>query len=203
MSSAAQAFYEDLVLADGTAYPHVFITRVEPDGLSYMHDQGVTKFYFHELSEDIQSKFNYDPEAAAIYTHFTQQLQQEWILQQEEAARIAGEEQQSRLDAIHQKESALKSKGGPRFTNLKLIHIQEDGSWLCQTFTHKKNPGFNPGRAKYSKHFNESQILVEGLPVTAADNDEWKGRIYETGIQQLKSAEGGPIRTLRKYNVMP
>jgi hypothetical protein len=166
-----------------------------------MHGQGVTKFYFHELSEDIRRKYNYDPVMAITYWYYTQQAQQEWEQRQLEAARIEAEEHQKRLDEIKLKESALKGQGAARTTNLKLMQIQEDGSWLCRTFKYEKG-GFTLGRANYVKQFEESQILVEGLPPDMADNDEWRGRIFEVGIHQVKS-ERGPIRTYRRYKVLP
>lgn len=201
LAHAAHAFFEDLVLVDGTSYTNVFVTRVEPDGLSFMHGHGVTKYFFHELSEDIRHKYNYDPVMAITYWYYTQQAQQEWEQRQLEAARLEAEEHQRRLDEIQLKESALKSHGGPKVTNLKLMQIQEDGSWMCRPFKYEKG-GFTLGRATYVKKFEESQILVEGLPPNMADNDEWRGRIFEVGIHQIKS-ERGPIRTLRKYKVLP
>lgn len=198
---SALAFYEDLPMADGTVHTNVFITRVEPDGLSFMHGQGVTKLFFHELSEDIQRKYNYDPALAAVYWYYTQQARQEWELRQEEAARAEAEEREARLDAIRLEETEQKIKSEAKITNLKLVQMQEDGGWLCRTFQLRK-AGFNLGRARFTKEFDESQILVEGLPNTLVDNDEWRGRIYETGIQQLQSGKGGPIRTLRKYKAI-
>jgi hypothetical protein len=200
-AAAAHGFYQDLALADGTVLPNVFITRVEPDSLSYLHGQGVIRLYFHELSEDIRRQFNYDPEIAATYTYYTQQIQDEWLQRQTEAARLEAAEHQKRLDEIQEKESALKSKGAAKSTNLKLMHVRDDGSWLCRTFVLEKATG-SRGRAQYVKKFDESQILVEGLPPTMADNDEWRGRIYEVGVQQLPS-DRGPIRTLRQYKVLP
>lgn len=201
LAPSAHAFYEDLVLADGSVHTNVFITRVEPDGLSFMHEQGVTKFYFHELSEDVQKKYNYDPAIAAVYWYYTQQAQQEWDQRQTEAARIQSEERQRRLDEINAEEAALKSKSAAKPTNLKLMQMQEDGSWLCRPFKFRKG-GFTIGRAKFVKEYEESQVLVEGLPPTLVDNDEWRGRIFEMGIQQIKSGTGA-ARTLRKYKAMP
>lgn len=201
LAVAAQAYYEDVVLADGTIRTNVFVTRVEPDGLSFMHGQGVAKFYFHELSEDVQKKYNYDPAIAAVYWFYTQQAQQDWEERQTEAARLEGEERQKRLDDIAEKENALRTQGAAKPTNLKLLQVQEDGSWLCRKFQLRKG-GFTTGKAKYTKIFDESLILVEGLPPNLVDNDEWQGRIYEVGIQRLQSGKG-PIRTLRKYKALP
>jgi hypothetical protein len=108
-------------------------------------------------------KYNYDPVMAITYWYYTQQAQQEWEQRQLEAARLEAEEHQKRLDEIQLKEAALKSQGGPKVTNLKLMQIQEDGSWMCRPFKYEKN-GFTTGRATYVKKFEESQILVEGLP---------------------------------------
>ena len=48
-----------------------------------------------------------------------------------------------------------------------------------------------------------SATLPNGaIPKVMLDNDEWRGKIYETGIQQLKS-DNGAIRTLRKYKAAP
>lgn len=197
----AHAFFEDLLLADGTALTNVFVVRVEPDGLSYMHHQGVTKLFFHELSEDVRQRYNYDPVMAVTYWYFTQQAQQEWEQRQLDAALLEAEEHQQRLDEIKLKETALKSQSAARTRHLKLMQIQEDGTWLCRTFQYEKG-GFTPGRAQYVKKFDESQIIVEGLPLDVVDNDEWSGRIFEVGIHQIKS-DNGPIRTLRKYRVIP
>ncbi len=200
-AQASHAYFEDLILVDGTAYTNVFVTRVEPDGLSFMHGHGVAKFYFHELSEDIRHKYNYDPVMAITYWYDTQLAQQEWEQRQLEASRLEAEEHQKRLDEIQLREAALKAQGGPKVTNVKLMQIQEDGSWICRPFKYEKG-AFTLGRATYVKRFEESQILVEGLPTNMADNDEWRGRIYEVGIHQIQS-ERGPIRTLRKYKVLP
>ncbi len=200
-ASTARAFYEELATADGTFRTNAFITCVEPDGLSYMHGQGVTKLFFRELSEDVQRKYNYDPAIAAVYGYYTRKAQMEWSSRQEEAARVEAEERQKHLDAIRQEEDEQKIKSTAEITNLKLVQMQEDGSWLCRAF-HRKKAGFTLGRAKFTQEFDESQILVEGLPATVVDNDEWRGRIYDVGIQQLKSGNGA-IRTLRRYKVIP
>ncbi len=198
---AAPAFYEDLSLADGTVRTNVFITRVEPDGLSIMHEQGVAKFYFSELATGLQRKYNYDPALAAVYWYYTQQVRQEWEERQAEAARVESEERQRRLEEIEEEDAQMRAIAAAKTTNLKLLQMQADGSWLCRTYRLQKG-GFTPGRAKYTKVFDESQILVEGLPPDLVDNDEWRGRIYEKGIQQLQS-DGGGLRTLRKYQALP
>lgn len=57
----------DLVSSDGQVFRNVEIRRVEPDGLTFRHDGGVTKLRFPALSEELQKKYEYDPKAAAKY----------------------------------------------------------------------------------------------------------------------------------------
>jgi hypothetical protein len=57
----------DLVASDGQVFRNVDIRRVEPDGLTFRHDGGVTKLRFPALSEELQKKYEYDPKAAAKY----------------------------------------------------------------------------------------------------------------------------------------
>lgn len=57
----------DLVAIDGYVFRHVEIRQVEPDGLTFRHDGGVTKLRFAALPEDVRKSYGYDPRAAAKY----------------------------------------------------------------------------------------------------------------------------------------
>lgn len=57
----------DLVAADGQVFRHVEIRLVEPDGLTFRHDGGLTKLRFVALTEETQSKYGYDEKAAVKY----------------------------------------------------------------------------------------------------------------------------------------
>lgn len=57
----------DLVTNDGYIFRHVEIRSVEPDGLTFHHDGGVTKLMFASLPEEIRKQHGYDPKAAAKY----------------------------------------------------------------------------------------------------------------------------------------
>lgn len=201
LATTTHAYFEDLILADGTILTNVFVMRVEPDGLSYMHDRGVTKLYFHELAEVLRQRYNYDPVMAVTYWYFTQQAQQEWEQRQQDAVRLEAEEHQKHLDEIKLKEEALRSQGAARIRNLKLLQMEEDGNWRCLPFTYEKG-GVIPRRARDTKTFEETPIIVEGLPLNMVDNDEWRGRIFEVGIYQIQPISG-PIRTFRQYRVLP
>jgi hypothetical protein len=57
----------DLVTAYGQVFRNIEIRRVEPDGLTFHHDGGVTKLGFPALPEELRQKYNYDPVVAWKY----------------------------------------------------------------------------------------------------------------------------------------
>lgn len=59
---------EDLTTLSGVTYANVRLTRVEPDGLTYMHSLGVCKLAFTDLPESLRRAYNFDPQRAAAYT---------------------------------------------------------------------------------------------------------------------------------------
>ncbi len=59
---------EDLTTVSGVTYANVRLTRVEPDGLTYMHALGVCKLAFTDLPEPLRRAYNFDPQRATAYT---------------------------------------------------------------------------------------------------------------------------------------
>ena len=57
----------DLMTVDGQVFRHIEIRRVEPDGLTFRHDGGVSKVLFPSLPEEVRQQHGYDPEAARRY----------------------------------------------------------------------------------------------------------------------------------------
>ncbi len=57
----------DLVAADGRIFRNAQVWKSEPDGLTFHHDEGLTKLEFPLLPEAWRQKYGYDPEAAAAY----------------------------------------------------------------------------------------------------------------------------------------
>ncbi|MBE7178512.1 MAG: hypothetical protein INR69_19070 [Mucilaginibacter polytrichastri] len=57
----------DLVTVSGKIYKHARVQRVEPDGITYMYDGGMSKFEFTELPESVQKQYHYDPVKAAAF----------------------------------------------------------------------------------------------------------------------------------------
>ena len=51
---------EDLTTTEGRIYKGVTITKVEPDGISIMHESGTAKVPFTKLSKEVQLKHGHD-----------------------------------------------------------------------------------------------------------------------------------------------
>ena len=64
---AAPPGSNDLVAADGRIFRNAQVWKSEPDGLTFHHDEGLTKLEFPLLPEAWRQKYGYDPEAAAAY----------------------------------------------------------------------------------------------------------------------------------------
>jgi hypothetical protein len=68
LSFASLGFSEDFTTVNGKKYKDATITRVEPDGIVVKTKSGVTKVYFAELPREVQERFHYDSEKAALYS---------------------------------------------------------------------------------------------------------------------------------------
>lgn len=57
----------DLVAVSGQIFRNIEIRRIEPDGLTFHHDGGVTKLWFTALPEELRQQHGYDPIVAWKY----------------------------------------------------------------------------------------------------------------------------------------
>jgi hypothetical protein len=62
---------------DGKTYTHCRVLKVEQDGVTFSHDDGITKVLYPLMSPDVQKMFDYDPQKAVAQTdaqiHYDQQ----------------------------------------------------------------------------------------------------------------------------------
>jgi hypothetical protein len=64
----AVALADDFKTTNGKEYKDATVTHVEPDGIVIKTKSGISKIYFLELPQEVQQKFNYDPQTAAAYS---------------------------------------------------------------------------------------------------------------------------------------
>ena len=57
----------DLTTLSKKTYHHARVFRVEPDGITYMYDGGMSKIDFADLPESIRKQYGYDPAKAAAF----------------------------------------------------------------------------------------------------------------------------------------
>jgi hypothetical protein len=93
-ASVSLALGDDFKAIDGKEYKDASVTRVEPDGIVVKTKSGISKLYFSELPQDVQRRFNYDPQQARAYSAeqasnyaAIQKQEEEAQRQREEAAR--------------------------------------------------------------------------------------------------------------------
>ena len=87
----------------GTVYKNIKIERVDPSGLTVRYSMaggglGITKITFDKLPDDLQKKYNYDPQQAATFEIKQQQAELELRQQLEINSRIATESENKRID---------------------------------------------------------------------------------------------------------
>ena len=85
----------DLTTTDGQIYRNVQTWKVEPDGVTFRHDEGLTKLEFPLLPEDWRKRYAYDPEEAAAYRRVMADAMQEAERTQQQLR----QQMQSELDA--------------------------------------------------------------------------------------------------------
>jgi sRNA-binding protein len=94
--SASLALADDFKTVEGKEYKDAKVTRVEPDGIVVKTKSGISKVYFVELPQDVQRRFNYNPQQASAYSnqqaasYAAYQKEQEEAQQQREEAAAQG-----------------------------------------------------------------------------------------------------------------
>jgi hypothetical protein len=82
---ASIALADDFKTINGKEYKNVTVSRVEPDGIMVASKSGILKLYFVELPKEVQERFNYNPEKAAVYSAEQNAALQQPRKQQQEA----------------------------------------------------------------------------------------------------------------------
>jgi len=68
LSAASLALADEFKTVDGKEYKDAKVTHVEPDGIVVKTKSGISKLYFGELPQEVQRRYNYDPQQARAYS---------------------------------------------------------------------------------------------------------------------------------------
>jgi hypothetical protein len=177
----AQEKLEQITTLEGKTYINCTITKVEPDGLRIMHDNGVGKLFFDNLPSELQIKYNYDPLKAQQFKAEVKQQQAKIVLQNQASQEAVAKKQQ--LAAQREEiEKKIKRVIG------KVIQVTNEGLLIsCRddvSYDSNRRNGGNLSAAEQAQLNNEMS-----LPPRAKDI------IFLTKYPQREIIDGAWIET--------
>jgi hypothetical protein len=113
---ASLALADDIKTVSGKEYKNATVSRVEPDGLMVKFSGGFVKVPFSELSKELQDKYHYNPEQAAVARTAEAAAIEQANQQTEELAKQKAEEQskqrnkQGNIQALRNSLAALQEE---------------------------------------------------------------------------------------------
>jgi len=63
---AQEEKFEAITTRGDKTYKSVIVTNITPSYIKIIHEAGITKIMLKDLPDDLQKKFNYDPEKAEV-----------------------------------------------------------------------------------------------------------------------------------------
>lgn len=193
-----QKEFAEIKTANGKVYKKVIVRKVEPDGISIMHETGAAKLLYDDLSDELQEAFGYDPEAAEEYQR-TAQAHSRAAEAEKNSAQAEGEYKRA-MDAAKN-----AAKEGKIHAWLKVQQNPGSGLCLCRWgFVVKEavidRRGLSPkvsGHRPTTGKEQDELIAVHGLG-QKADGSKWSGTLYPCGVFTYTSVGGG-ARTVERY----
>ena len=187
-------FAGDLTTVGGKTYYGVRITRVEPDGISIIHRDGVAKIPFSDLSEEARDGYGYDSQKAAAYAKQRQEQAAAY------AAAAAKAEQDKSKKAVIEK---LRTAGLP--SSVVISQVLPDGILGEGTFfadagykTHWEDGSTRPAGTFQGLGFIFVRTPTKGL----ADGETWSGTLWAAGTYRYEAVSGAG-KTVRQYVTSP
>lgn len=209
-----RAIADDLTLPNGKTYQNYSITRTEPDGISIKHAAGITKLFFWELPQEMQARYNYDPEKARAYNTQARAQQAAAYAQQEAAAKKA--RARAEYEAAHKevmdqiKKSAFEMAG-------EVSQITDGGALIRNArmpYRYKEEvvtPGYTPmnlnrqfvTKTKYVSVAEDYEpVFVINAGKNFTDGAGWKAVVYPAGTYKYTTVMGAG-KTVKAFALSP
>jgi len=146
------ALADDFKTTDGKQYKDATVTHVEPDGIVVKTKSGISKIYFQELPQEVQQRFNYDPQRAANYS-----AQQNAALEQAQKQQAAStQEIQQQADATQKALQNVGKQQALQILQQQYNHLQSRENDLQARLDQATQPGPTHqevrGRRTYTIH---------------------------------------------------
>lgn len=221
--SAQDEKLDQLLTVDGKTYKAVTIRKVEPDGLSILHEAGTAKIPFEKLSADLQKKYGYDKDAAAEHRKQLAEVQrqQDAVEQKAREKRAQAAEDQAANEA--DKDFMDKVQKAAKMLNVEAIQnasigligdvqeatlaMEDVKSSLGSTVGQKPVWKFK-GKAKdgvvSATTGAEVKVAIDGtgapygLRDTRREFISWEGKAWRIGQIQYETLQG-LLRTVPHY----
>lgn len=115
--SVSLALADDFKTNNGKEYKNAIVTQVDPDGIVVRTKTAISKLYFPELPEDVQTRYHYDPAkaAAAQAAEMTSVQQTNQQIEEFNKHRQEAEQQkalENQLSQLRQQEQDLRAQIG-------------------------------------------------------------------------------------------
>jgi hypothetical protein len=196
IASCAIASADDFAFTNGNKISGT-LSRVEPDGLVLITDDGIEKIPFTQLSPEVRAKYGYKPQAAAQYSAKLAAAQHE-AFRRNEAALQTQEQEKTREWNAH--EAVLQQRATRKDLNeaisqsamqvqAKVSQVTDDGA-LC--YYDEIEPG--------GTVVHHEAIFIAGLGVKQGlvDDSKWQGTVYLCGVYRYTTVMGAE-KTVKKY----
>lgn len=145
LSFTSAVFADDFKTVNGKEYLDATVTRVEPDGIVVKTKSGVTKVYFAELPKEVQERFHYDQQKAAVYSA-EQAANYTAYQRQQEESRVQQEEADAKNKAVLAQQQAATSRTQTLQARHNELQQQEDQLLLQIGAAKQPGPAYYGGK---------------------------------------------------------
>jgi hypothetical protein len=202
------SFGEDIRLANGKVLKNAKVTKVEPDGLKIVHEDGVGKVPAELLPDELRAKYSFDPQKAKAFRKKTEEEQIEAAKRLRKEREAVAEFQIAPIKAARE-----QFEKTPRLTEASSIkglwqrslpwpHGMETPTNLkyCQTVAAQIQSGFFDleaemtalrwNRQEYERVGDsaDAQVMADRMDLVRADMDRRNAERREAEFQQRQLA---------------
>jgi hypothetical protein len=202
---------------DGITYERCKLTRVDPDGINFIHSKGIAKIRFAELPDSYQHLFKYDPEKAAAFKRESKRKKVAYrnrLKRSKQKAEIEYTQRQVKK-AEGEAVAAIQSNGVQM--RGQVSQVTEDGVFLrgattvvlrARKIEHK---GFIPLGSKfgtvteavgYRAAPKYENVFIVGDGSDMFDGQQWSGTVYPAGVYRYETVLGAG-KNVQRFALTP
>jgi hypothetical protein len=173
--SVSLALAADFKTNNGKEYKNAIVTQVDPDGIVVKTKTSISKLYFLELTEDVRTRYHYDPEKAAA-------AQAAAVQQTEQINRQAAElDKQQKEQHKQQAEQVAKQQNVQALMD-RSVELQQEEENLRAKIGRVENTG----AVSWSRWNTQGSVHVYANDPARADLPLLRGRLENVREEKQK-----------------